>query len=105
MGCVALWPAAISREEYLTPEDFFYYYKVTASEGSGWYYFSTREGQPTLISGLPSSHKRWKEKFFFVYGEGVEIAQWKEVTDQTPRISGEWGKPGRKGMHLKCFYT
>ncbi|GFZ01909.1 hypothetical protein Acr_15g0005180 [Actinidia rufa] len=81
--------------EDLTPEDFFYCYKVTDCERSGWYYFSAREGQPAMVSGFPASHKRWKEKFFFVYGEGMEIAHWEVTNDQTPRIPREWGKPAR----------
>ncbi|GFS31823.1 hypothetical protein Acr_00g0019380 [Actinidia rufa] len=94
-GCAALWPAATDGGEDLTPEDFFYCYKVTDCERSGWYYFSAREGQPAMVSGFPASHKRWKEKFFFVYGEGMEIAHWEVTNDQTPRIPREWGKPAR----------
>ncbi|GFY85696.1 hypothetical protein Acr_04g0004340 [Actinidia rufa] len=83
-GCAALWPAATNREEDLTSEDFFCCYKVTDYEGSGWYYFSVQEGQFAMVSSLLASHKRWKEKFFFVYREGMEISHWEVMNDQIP---------------------
>ncbi|GFY99517.1 hypothetical protein Acr_13g0009170 [Actinidia rufa] len=58
--------------EDLTPEDFFYCYKVTDCERSGWYYFSAREG--------------------------MEIAHWEVTNDQTPRIPREWGKPDQNAI-------
>ena len=38
----------------------------------GFLYFSRRTGAPLVISDLPSSHKFWKERFFFVSGRNRE---------------------------------
>ena len=34
----------------------------------GFLYFSRRAGAPLVISDLPSSHRLWKERYFFVSG-------------------------------------
>ena len=34
----------------------------------GFLYFSRRSGAPLVISDLPSSHRLWKERYFFVSG-------------------------------------
>ena len=38
----------------------------------GFLYFSRRTGAPLIISDLPSSHKLWKERYFFVSGRNWE---------------------------------
>ena len=39
-----------------------------ASEG--FLYLSRRASAPLIISDLPSSHRLWKERYFFVSGRG-----------------------------------
>ena len=41
-----------------------------ASEG--FLYLSRRAGAPLIITGLPSSHRLWKERYFFVSGHNWE---------------------------------
>ena len=38
----------------------------------GFLYFSQRSGAPLVISDLPSSHRLWKERYFFVSGRNWE---------------------------------
>ena len=38
----------------------------------GFLYFSRRAGAPLVISDLPSSHRSWKERYFFVSGRNWE---------------------------------
>ena len=38
----------------------------------GFLYFSRRTGAPLVISDLPSSHRFWKERYFFVSGRNWE---------------------------------
>ena len=38
----------------------------------GFIYFSRRTGAPLVISNLPSSHRFWKERYFFVRGRNWE---------------------------------
>ena len=44
-------------------------YLFSAKEtAEGFLYFSRRSGAPLVISDLPSSHKRWKGRYFFING-------------------------------------
>ena len=44
-------------------------YLFSAKEtAEGFLYFSKRTGAPLVISDLPSSHRLWKERYFFVSG-------------------------------------
>ena len=52
--------------------EFLHCYKVMERE-SGWWYFSTKTAKLNLVKGLPSSHKRWKDRFFYIYGNGWEF--------------------------------
>ena len=48
-------------------------YLFSAKEtAEGFLYFSRRTGAPLVISDLPSSHKLWKERYFFVSGRNWE---------------------------------
>ena len=38
----------------------------------GFHFFSKRAGAPLVISNLPSSHRLWKERYFFVSGRNWE---------------------------------
>ena len=38
----------------------------------GFLYLSKRSSAPLIISDLPSSHKFWKERYFFVSGRSWE---------------------------------
>ena len=50
----------------------FLYLFVAKETAEGFLYFSLRSGTPLVISDLPSSHKFWKERFFFVSGRNWE---------------------------------
>ena len=48
-------------------------YLFSAKEtAEGFLYFSRRTGAPLVISDLPSSHRLWKERYFFVSGRNWE---------------------------------
>ena len=48
-------------------------YLFSAKEtADGFLYFSRRTGAPLVISDLPSSHRLWKERYFFVSGRNWE---------------------------------
>ena len=50
----------------------FLYLFVEKEIAEGFLYFSRRSGAPLVIFDLPSSHKFWKERFFFVSGRNWE---------------------------------
>ena len=50
----------------------FLYLFVAKETSEGFLYFSRRSGAPLVISDLPSSHKFWKERYFFVSGRNWE---------------------------------
>ena len=48
-------------------------YLFSAKEtAEGFHYFSRRTDAPLVISDLPSSHRLWKERYFFVSGRNWE---------------------------------
>ena len=50
----------------------FLYLFVAKETSEGFLYFSWRSDAPLVISYLPSSHKFWKERYFFVSGRNWE---------------------------------
>ena len=50
----------------------FLYLFVAKETFEGFLYFSRRSGAPLVISDLPSSHKFWKERYFFISGRNWE---------------------------------
>ena len=93
MGCSVLWQIVLGRD--ITSDEFGFCYRP-AQRGEGFWYFSAREKGLDLVQGLPSSHKSWKDKFFFVGGKGWEFQPWE--TDLSVRVPLEWGRPGSRGM-------
>ena len=48
-------------------------YRFSSKEtAEGFLYFSRRPGAPLVISDLPSSHRSWKGRYFFVSGRNWE---------------------------------
>ena len=54
----------------------------------GFLYLSRRTGAPLIISELPSSHRLWKERFFFVSGRSWEYDPLDK--DDTLGVPGAW---------------
>ena len=65
----------------------------------GFLYLSKRSSAPLIISDLPSSHKYWKEYYFFVGGHHWEY----NPTDQedTLGVPAVWGTP--ENLRELCF--
>ena len=65
----------------------------------GFLYLSKRARAPLIISDLPSSHKFWKERYFFVSGRSWEYdLLHKEDTLGVPAI---WTTP--ENLRELCF--
>ena len=60
-----------------------------ASEG--FLYLSRRVGAPLIISDLPSSHRLWKERYFFVSGRSWEYNPFDK--DDTLGVPTAWTTP------------
>ena len=59
--------------EFGVPSIALFLYLFSAKEtAEGFLYFSRRTGAPLVISDLPSSHRLWKERYFFVSGRNWE---------------------------------
>ncbi|KAF7134714.1 hypothetical protein RHSIM_Rhsim08G0029200 [Rhododendron simsii] len=93
-GVIILWEEELGEEARpLTVDEFLYCYMPKASsEGRGWWFFQARQGRQ-LITNYPSSNKFWKEKFFFISGEGWEFQDTEVVGPEIPRIQYAWGDP------------
>jgi hypothetical protein len=93
IGCAALWGAMSDGRVSLTKGPFLNQFSVKEAPGGvGWYYFAKRAGEGELVTELPSASKNWKDKFFFVGGDGWELPNW-EVGTYVPRIPSGWGVP------------
>ena len=57
----------------------------------GFLYFSKRSGAPLIISDAPSSHRSWKERYFFVSGRNWEYDPLDK--DDTLGVSVAWTTP------------
>ena len=57
----------------------------------GFLYFSRRTGAPLVISDLPSSHRLWKERYFFVSGRNWEYDPLDK--DDTLGVQAAWTTP------------
>ena len=65
----------------------------------GFFYLSKRSSAPLIISDLPSSHKFWKERYFFVVGRSWEYDPIdKEDTLDVPAV---WTTP--ENLRELCF--
>ena len=68
----------------------------------GFLYFSRRSGAPLVISDLPSSHKLWKGRYFFVSGHNWEYDPLEK--DDTLGVPVAWGTPENLHKCLLCFW-
>ena len=67
-------------------------YLFSAKEtAEGFLYFSRRIGAPMVISDLPSSHRLWKERYFFVSGRNWEYDPLDK--DDTMGVQVAWTTP------------
>ena len=67
----------------------------------GFLYFSRRSGAPLVISDLPSSHRSWKGRYFFVSGFNWEYNP--SDRDDTLGVPTAWSAPDNLCEYLHCF--
>ena len=67
----------------------------------GFLYFSRRPGSPMVISDLPSSHRSWKGRYFFVSGRGWEYDLFDK--DDTLGVPVAWATLENLRKCLLCF--
>lgn len=75
----------------MTVNDFLCYYALKMSEPGFWYFQARDDHQ--IVFRLPTLVKRWKEKFFFISGEGWEYQEAEVVGSVTLGINLVWGVP------------
>ena len=67
----------------------------------GFLYFSRRFGAPLVISDLPSSHRSWKGRYFFVSGFNWEYNPFDR--DDTLGVPTAWSAPDNLREYLHYF--
>ena len=78
-------------------------YLFSAKETSeGFLYFSRRSGAPLVISDLPSSHKLWKGRYFFVSDRNWECDPLDK--DDSLGIPVAWTTPENLHKCSLCFW-
>ena len=65
----------------------------------GFLYLSKRSNAPLIISDLPSSHKFWKERYFFVSGRSWEYDPLDN--EDTLGVPAVW--TALENLHELCF--
>ena len=68
----------------------------------GFLYFSRRSSAPLVISDLPSSHRLWKGRYFFVSGRNWEYDPLDK--DDTLGVPVAWGTPENLRKRSLCFW-
>ena len=64
-----LWCGALEGNRLITVDEFLYCYKPSEiKQSAGFYQFSFRGPQFSLIKGRSSSDRFWKKEFFFISG-------------------------------------
>ena len=84
----------------LIVDEFLYYYKISEiSQSLGFHQFTARGKDCRLIKSLSTSDRKWKTKFFFVYGfwagNPIEVGR-----DPFAPYTRELGNLHPKGMFL-----
>ena len=69
----------------------------------GFIYFSRRSGSPLVISDLPSSHRSWKGRYFFVSGSNWEYDSLDR--DDTLGVPRTWSAPDNLRECLHYFWS
>ena len=78
------------------------FYLFNAKETTkGFLYFSRRSGAPLVISDLPSSHRLWKGRYFFVSDRSWEYDPLDK--DDTPGVPVAWTTPENLRECSLCF--
>ena len=79
-----------------------YLFNPTAT-AEGFIYFPRRSGAPLVISDLPSSHRTWKVRYFFVSGSNWEYDSLDR--DDTLGVPPTWSTPDnlREYLHYLWF--
>ena len=67
----------------------------------GFLYFSKRDGAPLVIFDLPSSHRSWKGRYFFVRGRNWEYDPFDK--DDTLGVPMTWTTPENLREYPLCF--
>ena len=67
----------------------------------GFLYFSRRPGAPSVISDLPSSHRSWKGRYFFISGRNWEYDP--SDKEDTLGVPVTWTTPDNLRECLLCF--
>ena len=68
----------------------------------GFIYFSRRSWAPPVISDLPSSHRSWKGRYFFISGSNWEYNPLDR--DDTLGVPTTWSAPDNLREYLHCFW-
>jgi hypothetical protein len=103
LACSVLWPSVLGAKHRLSVKEFLYCYRLEEKYTGVWT-FHCRCSKRNLVSDLPSSNKKWKNRFFFVSGEW-EFGNMDKADKRMPiGVNRRWGYLRPEGEFVMVFF-
>ena len=89
MVCCMLIRSIVNDGDFIKVDEFFYLYRLMESKLKGYWEFRPWYRKLKMVLDSPSSHRDWKQRFFFISGEGWGFLQ-NENLDEAPIFLCQW---------------
>ena len=104
LACSVLWPSVFGAKHRLSVKEFLYCYRPE-EKYVGWWTFHCRGSEWNVVSDLPSSNKKWKNRFFFISGSEWEFGNMDMADKQKPiGVNRRWGYLHPEGEFVMVFF-
>ena len=68
--CCMVIRSIVNDGNFIKVDEFFYLYRLMESKLKGYWEFRPWNRKLKMVLDSPSSHRDWKQRFFFISGEG-----------------------------------
>ena len=89
MVCCMVIRSIVNDGNFIKVDEFFYLYRLMESKLKGYWEFRPWDRKLKMVLDSPSSHRDWKQRFFFISGEGWGFLQ-NENLDEAPIFLCQW---------------
>ena len=91
MCCMVIW-STVNDGDFIKVDEFLYSYRLMESKLKGYWEFRPWDKKSKIVLESPSFYRDWKQRFFFILGEGWETLS-NENLDEALRFLCQWGTP------------